>query len=92
MSSSITLHSVSSFGGASVKRIHRPVDAEGKTLSVGSYMIPLLQENCDKAGVQTLLNTTALTFTVMVSPVEPVAFTPTTAPFASVSSSVAVQV
>ena len=55
----ITLHSVSSFGGASVKRIHRPVDAEGKTLSVGSYMIPLLQENCDKAGVQTLLNTTA---------------------------------
>ena len=36
----ITLHSVSSFGGASVKRIHRPVDAEGKTLSVGSYMIP----------------------------------------------------
>ena len=55
----ITLHSVSSFGGASVKRIHRPVDAEGKTLSVGSYMIHLLQENCDKAGVQTLLNTTA---------------------------------
>ena len=55
----ITLHSVSSFGGASVKRIHRPVDADGKTLSVGSYMIPLLQENCDKAGVQTLLNTTA---------------------------------
>ena len=55
----ITLHSVSSFGGASVKRIHRPVDAEGKTVSVGSYMIPLLQENCDKAGVQTLLNTTA---------------------------------
>ena len=55
----ITLHSVSSFGGASVKRIHRPVDAEGKTLSVGSYMIPLLQENCEKAGVQILLNTTA---------------------------------
>ena len=47
----ITLHSVSSFGGASVKRIHRPVDAEGKTLSVGSYMIPLLEENCQKAGV-----------------------------------------
>ena len=55
----ITLHSVSSFGGASVKRIHRPVDAEGKTLSVGSYMIPLLEENCEKAGVQILLNTTA---------------------------------
>ena len=55
----ITLHSVSSFGGASVKRIHRPVDAEGKTVSVGSYMIPLLEENCEKAGVQILLNTTA---------------------------------
>ena len=55
----ITLHSVSSFGGASVKRIHRPVNAEGKTVSVGSYMIPLLQENCEKAGVQIMLNTTA---------------------------------
>ena len=55
----ITLHNVASFGGASVKRIHRPVDAEGKTVSVGSYMIPLLQENCEKAGVQILLNTTA---------------------------------
>ena len=55
----ITLHSVSSFGGASVKRIHRPVDADGKTVSVGSYMIPLLEENCEKAGVQILLNTTA---------------------------------
>ena len=55
----ITLHNVSSFGGASVKRIHRPVNAEGKTVSVGSYMIPLLEENCEKAGVQILLNTTA---------------------------------
>lgn len=41
----ITLHSVSSFGGASVKRIHRPVDAEGKTLSVGTYMVPILETN-----------------------------------------------
>ena len=55
----ITLHNVSSFGGASVKRIHRPVNAEGKTVSVGSYMIPLLEENCEKAGVQMMLNTTA---------------------------------
>ena len=55
----IPLHNVSSFGGASVKRIHRPVNAEGKTVSVGSYMIPLLEENCKKAGVQILLNTTA---------------------------------
>ena len=55
----ITLHNVSSFGGASVKRIHRPVNDEGKVVSVGSYMIPLLEENCKKAGVQILLNTTA---------------------------------
>ena len=34
----ITLHSVSSFGGASVKRIHRPVDAEGRPfLSVPAF-------------------------------------------------------
>ena len=55
----ITLHNVSSFGGASVKRIHRPVNAEGKTVSVGSDMIPLLQENCEKAGVKMMLDTTA---------------------------------
>ena len=55
----ITLHNVSSFGGSSVKRIHRPVNAEGKTVSVGSYMIPLLQENCEKAGVKMMLDTTA---------------------------------
>ena len=55
----ITLHNVSSFGGASVKRIHRPVNDEGKVVSVGPYMIPLLEENCEKAGVQILLNTTA---------------------------------
>ena len=55
----ITLHNVSSFGGASVKRIHRPVNDEGKVVSVGSYMIPLLQENCEKAGVKMMLDTTA---------------------------------
>ena len=55
----ITLHNVSSFGGASVKRIHRPVNGEGKVVSVGSYMIPLLQENCEKAGVKMMLDTTA---------------------------------
>ena len=55
----IDLPSVGSFGGASVKRIHRPVDAEGKTLSVGSYMIPLLETACKDAGVEILLNTKA---------------------------------
>ena len=55
----IELTSVSSFGGASVKRIHRPVDSEGKTISVGSYMIPRLQSKCEELGVEILLNTTA---------------------------------
>ncbi len=54
----ITLHDVSSFGGASVKRIHRPVNEEGKVVSVGAYMIPLLQENCEKRGIDIVLNTT----------------------------------
>ena len=55
----IELTSVSSFGGASVKRIHRPVDAEGKTISVGSYMIPLLEAKCKEADVAFIMNTTA---------------------------------
>jgi len=55
----IELTSVSSFGGASVKRIHRPVDSEGKTISVGSYMIPLLQAKCEELGVEFIMNTTA---------------------------------
>ena len=54
----ITLHNVSSFGGASVKRIHRPVNEEGKVVSVGAYMIPLLQENCEKRSIDIVLNTT----------------------------------
>lgn len=54
-----SLTSVSSFGGASVKRIHRPLDEEGKVLSVGSYLVPILEENLEKRGIQVLLNTTA---------------------------------
>ena len=54
----ITLHNVSSFGGASVKRIRRPANEEGKVVSVGAYMIPLLQENCEKRGIDIVLNTT----------------------------------
>lgn len=55
----IDMPSVSSFGGASVKRIHRPLNDEGKVVSVGSYMIPLLEENCKQAGVEIMLDTTA---------------------------------
>ncbi len=53
------LTSVGSFGGASVKRIHRPVNAEGKTISVGSYIIPILEAACAERGVEILFDTTA---------------------------------
>ncbi len=56
----IDLTSVGSFGGASVKRIHRPVDEAGKTISVGSYMIPLLETACNEnENITILLETTA---------------------------------
>ena len=32
--------------GASVKRIHRPVNDEGKVVSVGAYTVPLLEAAC----------------------------------------------
>jgi len=53
------LNNVGSFGGASVKRIHRPVNAEGKTVSVGSYIVPILEKNVTDRGVQILFETTA---------------------------------
>ena len=37
---------VGAFGGASVNRIHKPVNAEGKTVSVGGYLVPILEKNC----------------------------------------------
>ena len=55
----IELTSVGAAGGASVKRIHRPLDDEGLVISVGSYMIPRLQSKCEELGVEILLNTTA---------------------------------
>ena len=42
----INLVNVGSFGGASVKRIHRPVNEAGQTISVGSYMVPLFEAAC----------------------------------------------
>lgn len=54
------LSSVGQFGGASVKRIHRPVNEEGKTVSVGSYLIPILSKNCEtNEKIQILTETTA---------------------------------
>ena len=58
----IDLHDVASFGGASVKRIHRPTNAEGKTVSVGAYMVPLLETACtENENITVLLETTANT-------------------------------
>jgi len=54
----IILHNVASFGGASVKRIHRPVNDEGKVVSVGAYVVPRLEQNCNDRGIQIILNTT----------------------------------
>ena len=55
----IILHDVAAFGGASVKRIHRPVDENGKSLSVGAYVVPLLQENLEKRGITLMTDTPA---------------------------------
>ena len=56
----IELHNVASFGGASVKRIHRPVDENGKVLSVGAYIVPRLEAACKaKENITILTNTTA---------------------------------
>ena len=55
----MSLHNVAAFGGASVKRIHRPVNEEGKVVSVGAYLIPLMEKACQDRGVEFILNTTA---------------------------------
>ncbi len=56
----IELHNVASFGGASVKRIHRPVDENGKVLSVGAYIVPRLEAACKaKENITIMTNTTA---------------------------------
>ncbi len=53
------LHNVAAFGGASVKRIHRPVNADGKVVSVGAYVIPILEKAVNDRGIEILFNTTA---------------------------------
>ena len=55
----MSLHNVAAFGGASVKRIHRPVNEEGKVVSVGAYLVPLMEKACQERGVEFILNTTA---------------------------------
>ncbi|SFG14613.1 flavocytochrome c [Oribacterium sp. WCC10] len=54
------LPSVGAFGGASVNRIHRPVNADGKTTAVGAYIVPVLTKNVeDRDGIEVYYNTTA---------------------------------
>lgn len=53
------LHNVGQFGGASVKRIHRPVNDEGQVVSVGSYIVPILESTVEDEGVEIMYNTTA---------------------------------
>ena len=57
----IHLDNVAAFGGASVKRIHRPVDENGKTLSVGAYTIPLLEKACRERDNLTLMTEVTVT-------------------------------
>ncbi len=60
-SQDIKLTDVASFGGASVKRIHRPLNDEGKVVSVGAYTVPLLEAACQKRENITLMtDTTAI--------------------------------
>ena len=54
----IDLTDVASFGGASVKRIHRPLDEDGKVVSVGAYTVPLLEQACSARENLTLLTDT----------------------------------
>lgn len=53
------LHNVAAFGGASVKRIHRPVNAEGKVVSVGAYVVPILEKAVTERNIDVRYNTTA---------------------------------
>ena len=55
----IDLVNTGAFGGASVNRIHWP-KVDGKKVSVGSYMIPLLEDACEaNENITILFETTA---------------------------------
>ncbi len=53
------LVSIASFGGASVKRIHRPLNEEGKVVSVGAYLIPIMEKACADRGIEILFESPA---------------------------------
>ncbi len=53
------LPSVGQAGGAAVRRIHRPLDENGKVIAVGEYIVPKLKENVEeRADKITLLTST----------------------------------
>ncbi len=53
------LVNVGQFGGASVKRIHRPVNSDGSVIAVGAYIMPILDAEVKKNNVEVMYNTTA---------------------------------
>lgn len=55
----LTLTMVGTLSGASVNRAHKAVNTEGKMVSVGAYMVPLLEENCKNLGVEIMTETKA---------------------------------
>ena len=57
----IDLNNVAAFGGASVKRIHRPVNEEGKVVSVGAYTVPRLEKACQERNNLALLTEVTVT-------------------------------
>ena len=61
----IHLTNVASFGGASVMRIHRPLNAEGKVASVGAYMVPRLETACNARENITIMTDTCATTIIM---------------------------
>lgn len=52
------LTDVAAFGGASVKRIHRPTE-NGKSVSVGAYLVPKLTAKVEEKNIEILFNTPA---------------------------------
>ena len=61
----INLDNTGAFGGASVNRIHWP-KVDGKKVSVGAYMIPLLEEACNASENITIMKETTATEIIMV--------------------------
>ena len=61
----IDLVNTGAFGGASVNRIHWP-KVDGKKVSVGAYMIPLLEDACEANENITILFETTATEIIMV--------------------------